>query len=157
MSFSGTYSENIRATIDSAHGLVTSEAPLTKAIKSSFASANAYFSKASALSSVTASFDFRGSLEDDLGDTITLQKVYLVHFKNASTVASGSSMVVGSATTHIPLFKASANAITVTPQRSFTILDDTGISVTAATADTINIFGTSGDDYELVVIGRRTA
>ncbi len=157
MSFEGTYSEGIRAKIDSAHGLVTPEAVLSRTLKSKFASANVFYTKQSTLVASAASFDLRGSLEDDLGDVMTLQKVYLLHFKNTSTVASGHSMILGSATTHIPLFKASAHAITLTPTRSFTVLADTGIAVTAGTADTINVFGATGDAYEIVVIGRRTA
>ncbi len=156
MSFTGSFREVIKAKIDSAHGLVTPTADMTRNTTSSYDSATTYFTADTTLTGASDSYDLAGSLTDDLGDVIVFKEVHLIHFKNQSAVASARNMIVGSALTHIPLFKASAHAMIVPPQCSFTVLNDTGIPVTAGTADTINIFGTSGDAYELVIIGRRT-
>ena len=155
MSFTGTGQINIRAKIDSAHGLVTPEADMTRKISSAFASDNTYFTADTDITTPGNAYDLSGSLEDDLGDTVIFKEIHLLHFKNDSTVASANNMIIGSATTHIPIFKNSAHAMTIKPQSSFTLMDDTGIPVTAGTADTLNIWGANGQAYELVIIGRR--
>ncbi len=157
MSFVGKYLERINCKIDSAHGLVTPEADMQRNVNSNFSSATTYFTSSTTITGAGDEYDLSGSLEDDLGDVVIFKEVHLVHFRNTSTLDSGSNMTLGSATTHIPLFKTSADSITIKPQASFTILDDTGIAVTATTADTINVWGTTGDAYELVIVGRRIA
>ncbi len=157
MSFVGSYKETITAKIDSAHGLVTPLANMTRNVNSNFSSATTYFTSSTTITGAGNEYDLSGSLTDDLGDTVIFKEVHCVHFRNTSTLDSGSNMTLGSATTHIPIFKTNTDSMTIKPQASFTILDDTGIAVTATTADTINIWGTTGDAYELVVIGRRIA
>ena len=157
MSFQGKYQESITAKIDSAHGLVTPVANMTRSISSVYDSATTYFTASTTITGAGDEYDLAGALTDDLGDTVQFKEVHLVHFKNNSTAAAGNNMILGSASTHIPIFKTNTDSISMEPQASFTILDDTGIAVTGGSADTINIWGTAGDAYELVVVGRRTA
>jgi hypothetical protein len=94
------------------------------------------------------SIDLVGSLVDDLGDTVQFKKVHLVHFRNAS---SGSSNVTFNPT--FPILGTSAQTIVLQPLGYATFTDESGVAITASSADKINITGTAGLDYDVIIAG----
>lgn len=135
----------ISTNITSAHGLVTPGSSLNKRlVTSSFTSATGTYQVSDTIAGGVDTIDLKGSLEDDLGDAITFNKVNFLHYENTS--ATGTAIVFDAA---FPIH----SAISLVGGAHCTIVDDTGILVTATTNDTITVTGTTGLTYNVVVIG----
>jgi len=98
--------------------------------------------------------DLAGGLTGSLGGSLTFTKIkYIGIF--APVTNTGSLVVTRPAANGIAIFAAAGDGLTVTPGGKFEWSDPTGVTITAATADLINISNPGGaqSKYNVVIIG----
>jgi hypothetical protein len=98
--------------------------------------------------------DLAGGLTGSLGGTLTFTKIkYLGIF--APVTNSGNLVVSRPAANGVAIFAAASDALTVTPGGKFEWSDPTGVTVTPATGDLINVSNPGGaqSKYNVVIIG----
>ena len=119
-------------------------------------SATSYISLQSAISVGGVNIiDLYGSREDNLGNASLFSKVGLFFLKNNSPLATGSKMVLGGHAQNIGFLAASDN-ITLFPQDVNLYAGTSGVSMSAGVDDIVQITGTAGDQFQLIVFGKRT-
>ena len=137
----GNMSVSVNETLSSArNSYTTSQAIINRTWRSPLSSANTLFVKASAFSGVAVSFDFAGSLEDPIGDSCVMSKIYAIHFENQSD----SAMSLGTGANQLSIFNS---AVSIRPRCNFTYISDSAsqsITVTGGSSDCIGINGASG-------------
>ena len=100
-----------------------------------------------------AVYDLAGGITNVFGQTITMVGVIAVFLKNSGAAA----MTMGNHANAVQLFfGATTHTAIVQPGQFLFVTNDnaTDWPVTAGTGDTLQIAGTNGDSYDLIVIGR---
>ena len=146
----------IQAELTSAHGLVTPIATMNQSFKDDLDSATSYISLQSAISAGGMNIiDLYGSREDNLGNLSLFSKVLLYFVRNNSTLASGSIMKLGGHAQNIG-FMSAGSIIRLHPQAAYLCFGVSGVSMSAGVDDICQITGTAGNQFQLIVFGRRT-
>jgi hypothetical protein len=107
--------------------------------------------------SANENLDLNGSLQDVFGAAANFVKVVAIYFRAAT--ANTNNLEIGGAATNgfFPMFGASTDKIKLPPGAGVLLMNDTGWSVTAATADLLKVAnGGSGTPvtYDVFIIGR---
>jgi hypothetical protein len=103
--------------------------------------------------------DLAGALSDAFGASIAGAELVLLYVK-AHSGNTNNVNVTRPASNGVPIFLAAGDGRAVKPGNFLLITDESGIGITAATADLINIAnsgGTTGVTYDILVIGRTVA
>jgi hypothetical protein len=92
-----------------------------------------------------------GTLVDGYGTPVTLVRVKAIYFQNTGT----SSIVIGAGTAPMTTWLNAAGTMTIPAGGFFLCVtpDATGWTITATTADTITVTGTSGQTYSVGILG----
>lgn len=150
-------SVKISGSLSSAHGLVTPIVSLSQTFTNTLDSATSYLSLQSAISAGGENIiDLYGSRADDLGNASLFSKVLLVFVKNNSTIAAGGMMKVGGHVQNVGFMSASS-VIKLHPQAAYLNYGTSGMPVSAGVDDIVKITGTAGDQFQLIVFGKRTS
>lgn len=122
--------------------------------------ANVLFSDTRTLAaSATENLDLAGVLADALGATITAAEVLAI-FIAAHAANTNDVQLTRPAANGVPLFLAASDGLAIGPGDVFLFTNRKGVTVTAATGDLLtltNSAGTTGVDYDIIVIGRTAA
>ncbi len=92
-----------------------------------------------------------GSLKDSYGTAVALVRIKAVYVQNTGT----SSITIGGGSSPVTTLLNSTGTVTL-PAGGFAVFvtpDATGWTVTASTADTITVTGTSGQTYSVGILG----
>ena len=95
--------------------------------------------------------DLVGALTDPLGDVVQFAKVMAIFVRN-NAVANGMSIGGNAASLELCADKAS-DKIALAHGAYFLLVDENGITVTSGSTDILQINGTAGDAYDIIVIG----
>lgn len=103
-------------------------------------------------SSDTLNLGGGGGLFDSYGTAVALTSIKAIYINNTGT----SSIAVGAGTNPITTWLNSTGTMTIPPGAFVTVAtpDATGWVVTASTACNLNFTGTSGQAYQVVVLGK---
>ena len=99
-------------------------------------------------------YDVRGGIVDALGQTVTMVEVCLIALKNNGV----ANMIIGNdAAAFVAFFGAAAHTVTVAPGGFFMIwnLNDPAWVPVAGTGDVLQVAGTNGDTFHLIIGGRQ--
>lgn len=122
--------------------------------------ANVMFSDTRTLAaSATENLDLAGVLSDALGAVITAAEVLaiLVVAHNGNT---NDVQLTRPAANGVPMFLAAGDGLPIGPGDAFLFTSRKGITVTPATGDLLtltNSAGTTGVDYDVIILGRTVA
>ena len=95
--------------------------------------------------------DLVGALTDPLGDVVQFAKVMAIFVRNN---AVANSMSIGGNANSLELCADKASdKITLAYGAYLLMVDKNGIPVTAGSTDILQINGTAGDEYDIIVIG----
>ena len=100
--------------------------------------------------------DLAGSLENQIGETLTFAKVYGIYVHNRSSTASDKVHIGGDANS-VPIFGAVADYLIIGPGGCLLAIDPTdGWTVTASTGDIIEISNPGGNDIDcdVAILGK---
>jgi len=146
----------IVGSLSSAHGLVTPVASMEETFENDLDSATSYISLVSAISAGgTMTIDLYGSREDNLGNASLFSKILMCFVKNNSTIAAGGMMKVGNHAQNLDYMSA-GSLIRLHPQAAYLYFGTSGHSISAGVDDIVQITGTAGDEFQLIVFGKRT-
>lgn len=109
--------------------------------------------------SANEDLDLAGVLADALGATIAAAEVVAIFIK-AAAANTNNVNITRPAANGVPLFLAASDGIALAPGDFFLFTRKTGIGVTAATGDLINIANSGAGTsvtYDIVVLGRTVA
>jgi len=149
-------SVKISGSLSSAHGMVTPVASLSQTFSNVLDSATSFLSIQSAISAGGENIiDLYGSRVDDLKNATLFSKVLLYFVKNNSTIATGGKMKVGGHAQNIG-FMSAGSVIKLHPQAIYLNFGTSGVPISAGVDDIIKITGTAGDQFQLIVFGKRT-
>lgn len=116
--------------------------------------ANMYFSDQRAIGAVPDDLDLYGGLTDAYGATINFAviKGIIVY---AASANSGNITIGGDAAAFVNWVSNATDSIVIKPGGMFAIVDPSagGYAVTNTTADVLQINGTNGDVYDIILIG----
>lgn len=106
-------------------------------------------------SGATDDLDLTGVLTDAFGGTITEARIKTLYIKNNSTT---NTIVLGNATSNAwATLLGATHTLTLRPGAIFQVTCDandvTGWAVTAATGDIFRLTGTSGQTYDIALLG----
>lgn len=147
----------IQADLTSAHGLVTPISRLDQTFSNLMDSATSYISLQSAIGSAGLNIiDLFGSREDNLGNPSLFSKILCYFVKNNSTIATGGIMKLGGHAQNIGFMSANS-IIRLHPQAISLHYGTSGVSISAGVDDIMKITGTPGDQFQLIVFGKRTS
>ena len=153
MALTNIIDTKIRSTLTGSVGLSDTSSAINNAKSTNLTTVatDSIFTVTGTISGGANSYDLDGSLEDPLGNAVTFAKVMCVFVINNSTT---DSLTVGGAN-NIPML-GSGDVMNVALGAYFQYVDDNGITVTGGTGDLITITGTTGETFDLVVIGSST-
>jgi hypothetical protein len=103
--------------------------------------------------------DVAGVLTDAFGASIAAAEIVAIFIK-AHEPNTNSVQVTRPAANGVPLFLAASDGLSIAPGDFFLLTRRTGVTVTAATGDLINIANSgagTGVTYDVVIIGRTIA
>jgi hypothetical protein len=136
-------------TLTSAHGNVTPSAALNTRETGTYGSATGMWQTSGTITGGSDSYDLRGSLIDDLGDPVSFSHLNMIHVKN---YASASTFI----RVQSPIFLTdNTEELWLTPGAHVTLVDETGLALTDTSIDTVVIVGTTGDQYDIAVVGKK--
>jgi hypothetical protein len=122
--------------------------------------ANVMFSDTRTLAaSATENLDLAGVLADALGATITAAELLAV-FIYAHAANTNDVQLTRPAANGVPSFLAAGDGLAIGPGDVFLFTNRKGVAVTPATGDLLtltNSGGTTGVDYDIVILGRTVA
>lgn len=150
MSFTGTYATNLSTNLSSARSLQTATGTYSVAINQTFDSATTVYTSAASVSGSLV-IDLSGTLEDAIGDPMTMSVVDFVRIKNATGRDSAQPLRALGGATDIPILSSALSFIQLAGQHTMD-LTAPGLAVTGGSADTITLEGTTR--FEIVVVGR---
>lgn len=108
--------------------------------------------------SATENLDLAGVLANAFGATITAAEIVLIFIR--AKAANTNSVIVGNVTNGFVGPLTATGTYTIKPGEYFLAVSKSGWGVTAATADLLKIAnsgGTTGVDYDVLIIGRTVA
>lgn len=160
MSMSAAATQSVAADLGSATRLANVRRAVALATGTGAGQADLAFSdRRTIAASGTENLDLAGTLVDSFGATITFVKVKGIYI--AASAANTNSVVVGAAGSNpwVGLLN-STGTVTLRPGMGFMAIagqaDATGMGVVAATGDLLKVAnsgGTTGVDYDVVIIG----
>jgi hypothetical protein len=122
--------------------------------------ANVMFSDTRTLAASAAEdLDLAGVLSDALGAVITAAEVLAI-LVYAHTGNTNDLQLTRPAANGVPVFLAAGDGLPIGPGDAFLFTSRKGIAVTPATGDLIHLLnggGTTGVDYDIIVLGRTVA
>ena len=135
----------------SAHGQVTPKAVLDISLRGSYDSATSVYQITDTITGGADTIDLVGSLIDDLSDPVTFQKVHMLHYRSSS--ASNDLMTF---TNNFAAGSEGPDDVRLKANAYSTFVDESGLAISGG-ADTITVTGTTGDEYQVIVVGRKPA
>lgn len=110
--------------------------------------------------SANADLDLAGVLTDAFGATIAAAEVVLIFFKAHAANTNNVNVTRPASNGLAAPFLAAGDGISIKPGEFALFASQSGWAVTAATGDLINVAnsaGTTGVDYDVIIIGRTVA
>jgi hypothetical protein len=142
--------------------LAQGSVPVTKVYETAYTDgtgagkADLVFHTTRTLAGATDPLDLAGALTDAFGSTLTFVKIKSITISAPATNAANIVVGNGASNQFQGPFGAVAHTIAVKPGGKFHIdvgATDLGWSVVAATGDILGIAGTSGDKYDVIIVG----
>ena len=104
------------------------------------------------ISGTENAIDLVGALTNPLGITVQFAKIMAIFFRN-NAAANGMSIGGNANSVELCVDKAS-DKIAVAKDSYILYINENGITVTGGSTDILQINGTAGDEYDLIVIGK---
>jgi hypothetical protein len=133
--------------------LTASRSPAITFVDGAGASAmNAVYARERTLSGAAEDLDLAGGLTDQYGGTITFVRVKSIYIKNTG---NANIVVGGDGSSPWATLLNSTGTLTLPPGAFFSAgtQDATGWTVTASSGDLLQVAGTSGQTYEIIIGG----